>query len=133
MREDKEPKTRLIFENYENRFIWESPYSDVTMDDILNAFYGMMIAATWQPETAISAMKDFAEEHGYLFEKDEEDGYDEDNCYKLKTWNGDNKSCCKIKVEGKEHSEEPRRFDGFQNPLPLNNENVLPKGCDITW
>ena len=74
---DDNVKTRLTFENYENRFVWESPYNDVTMDDILNAFYGMMVSATWQTETVISAMKDFVEDHSYILE--DEDGIEDED------------------------------------------------------
>lgn len=70
-----EVKTRLIYENNEDRFIWESPYSDVSMEDILDAFYGILIGSTWQPITILQAMKDFLEEH-HMYEDNDE--YDED-------------------------------------------------------
>jgi hypothetical protein len=47
------------------------------MDDILNAFYGMMVSATWQTVTIISAMQDFVEEHSDIL-KDEDGIKDED-------------------------------------------------------
>lgn len=123
-----EAKTRLVFETDENRYIWESPYLDVTMDDILNALYGILVSATWQPETVIKCMKDFAEEHDYLIRKDDEydDLYEEDP----RPDDG-----FKIKEEGKDYPKTTRKFDGFHNPLPLNNQdNILPKGAtDITW
>lgn len=67
-----EVKTRLIFENGEDRFVWESPYSDVTMEDILNALYGMLVGKTWTPATVIKAMKDFADEND-IYVNDERD------------------------------------------------------------
>lgn len=73
-----EVKTRLIFENNENRFIWESPYDDVTMEDILNALYGLCVSATWCPDTVIKSMKDFAEERAMYVEGDKEYEADED-------------------------------------------------------
>ena len=70
-----EVNTRLIYENNDNRFIWESPYSDVSMEDILNALYGILVADTWLPVTVIECMKDFVDEHSYLLSEDN----DEDN------------------------------------------------------
>ena len=59
----KETQTRLTLEcNDGHRYIWESPYFDDTLDDILEAFYGLLIAASWQPENVINGMKDFVEE-----------------------------------------------------------------------
>lgn len=62
-------KTRIVIENDDNRFVWESPYADVTMDDMLNAFYGLLVGCTWLPYTVISSMKDFVEEHQYVLDK----------------------------------------------------------------
>lgn len=62
-------KTRIVVENDENRFVWESPYADVTMDDMLNAFYGLLVGCTWLPYTVIKSMKDFVEEHQYVLDE----------------------------------------------------------------
>ena len=62
-------RTRIIVEDDDNRFVLESPYADVTMDDMLNAFYGLLVGCTWLPYTVISSMKDFVEEHQYVLEK----------------------------------------------------------------
>ena len=114
-------KTRLVYENDNNRSIWESPYNDVSMEDILDAFFGMMVSATWQPITVIEAMRDFAAEHSYMLEDEDEDDY--------------------------EYDEDPRpehcNIQDFSSnggnvfhPLPINNnpDKILPKGAtDITW
>ena len=68
MKNSDEIKTRLVFENYDKRFIWETPYNDVTIEDVLNAFYGMMVSATWLPETVISGMQNFVEEHSDILD-----------------------------------------------------------------
>lgn len=70
---DKDWKTKLTFETNDNRFSWESPYIDSSMEDILDAFYGMMVSATWQPETILRAMQDFVYEHKYLLDDDSDD------------------------------------------------------------
>ena len=65
-------KTRLILETNDNRYIWESPYADANMDEILNALYGLCVGATWQPETVIKCMKEFADEHSYIIKEENE-------------------------------------------------------------
>ena len=72
MNKNDEIKTRLVFESEDNRYLWESPYADASMDDILPAFYGLLVAATWQPETIIKCMKDFVEENEYVLEKNQD-------------------------------------------------------------
>lgn len=67
-----EVKTRLVYESNDNRYIWESPFVDASIEDILDAFFGMMVSATWQPVTVIEAMRDFAEEHSYMLDDDDE-------------------------------------------------------------
>ena len=77
-------KTRLVYETENDRYIWESPYMDVDMQDILDAFFGMLVSATWQPSTIVNAMKDFVDEHNDLLDSDEPDfGFDyggDDGC-----------------------------------------------------
>lgn len=68
MNTNDEVKTRLVFETENDRYIWESPYVDVSMEDILDAFFGMLVSATWQPETVISCMRDYAEDHSYMLD-----------------------------------------------------------------
>jgi len=73
MEKDDKIRTKLIFESEDNRYTWESPYVDVSMDDILPAFYGLLVAATWQPETVIKCMKEFVEEHSYILHENTDD------------------------------------------------------------
>ena len=71
-------KTRLVYETENDRYIWESPYMDVDMQDILDAFFGMLVSATWQPITIINAMKDFVDEHHDMLDSDDIDfGFDD--------------------------------------------------------
>lgn len=136
MRNNKEDevKTRLTYENYENRFIWESPYSDVSMEDILEAFYGILVASTWQPATIIEAMGDFYEDHKYILGDDENDEivypdvYEEDDHFDPDPQDG-----FKTKNYGRDYPESSKTFEGFHG-FPKLNDDVLPKGCtDITW
>ena len=73
MKNTDEVRTRLIFETANDRFIWETPYSDVSMEDILEAFYGILVGATWHPETIIKGFKEFVVEHDFE-EDDNSDG-----------------------------------------------------------
>lgn len=41
---------------------------DAGMDDILNAFYGMCVCATFAPKTVLLGMKEFVNERDYEFE-----------------------------------------------------------------
>lgn len=59
----KETQTRLTLEcNDGHRYIWESPYFDDSIDNIIEAFYGLLIASGWHPESIIDELKDFVEE-----------------------------------------------------------------------
>ena len=71
MNKNDEVKTKLVYETEDDRYIWESPYMDVDMQDILDAFFGMLVSATWQPTTIINAMQDFVYEHNDLLDSDE--------------------------------------------------------------
>lgn len=73
MRTNDETKTRLTFETNENRYIWESPYMDISVEDVIDAVYGMLVAATWQPATIIEAFKDFADDHMYIVNQNDQD------------------------------------------------------------
>lgn len=112
-----EIKTKLIFETDDNRYIWESPYSDVGMDDILNAIYGLCVAATWQPTTVIQCMKDFVEEHEYILE-------DTKDKKEIFNW-----PCC-----DKEYEPGEENHDIINSNIPIDKHPKLPKGVgDITW
>lgn len=71
--------TRLTLESYSNKIQWESPHSDASMEDLLYAFYGLCVAATWSPKTILENMRDFAEERLEFMQYKEE----EDNTSKL--------------------------------------------------
>jgi hypothetical protein len=69
-----EVKTRLIYETNDDRLIWESPYSDVCIEDILEALYGILVGATWHPQTIMKGFKDFLEEHEFEDDKTQDNG-----------------------------------------------------------
>lgn len=54
---------RLIWEDSNGRRIaYEWDHTMIEMEELLNAFYSIMIGITWQPTTILSNMKEFAEE-----------------------------------------------------------------------
>lgn len=65
--------TRLTYETEHGTTVWESPYSDVTMNDVLWGFYGICIAQTWFPSTVINCMKEFTEKHETDHKNNEQD------------------------------------------------------------
>lgn len=55
--------TRLTFENSNNKFIWESPYEDVGLDEIVHAFFSQLIGMTWGAETIYNNLAWYLQEH----------------------------------------------------------------------
>lgn len=54
-------KTILTMESNDMKFISEMPW-DAGMDDILDAFYGLCVSATFAPKTILTHMREFAQE-----------------------------------------------------------------------
>lgn len=54
-------KIILTMESNAMKFISELPW-DAGMDDILDAFFGLCISATFAPKTILTQMKEFADE-----------------------------------------------------------------------
>ena len=69
-------KTKLTLESNGNVFSWETPYSDVSMKDLLYAFYGACVSATWLPKTVLCAMHNFSEERLSAYETNNENSYE---------------------------------------------------------
>lgn len=57
-----ETQVKLIYETQDQRLTWEFPFIDPSLDDILEAFYGMLVSTTWHPESIAQAMYDFGKE-----------------------------------------------------------------------
>ena len=54
---------KITYETESGTTTWQSPYSDVTIDDILWGFYGLCVGQTWCPTPVISGMREFAKDH----------------------------------------------------------------------
>lgn len=54
---------KISIEQYGNKAIYESDSEDLTSDEVLEVFKGLMITLTWQESTIIDGMKDLIEEY----------------------------------------------------------------------
>ncbi len=64
--QDKEKGFKLSLTNYGKTHTFSSPYEDEPIEDIIHAFYTLMIGATWGHETIIDAMREFVEKYNNL-------------------------------------------------------------------
>lgn len=55
--------TRLTLENDENKFIWETPYNDVSIEDLIHAFFSSLVGMTWLPNTIYDSLADYLRNH----------------------------------------------------------------------
>lgn len=55
--------TKLTLQVGDTVASWEVPTTDTDMDDLLNAFMGLLISHTWLPVTVLTSMRDFAEDN----------------------------------------------------------------------
>lgn len=61
---DNEQKlTRLTLECGDRKVSWEMPYTDITIEDLIDAFYSLCIGITFSPRTVEHWMKEWVEEH----------------------------------------------------------------------
>ena len=65
--------TRLTLEIGESKAIWESPYEDHSVEDILQALRGLLVAHTFMDESVVNCCGNLYEENKFLYEKEEED------------------------------------------------------------
>lgn len=54
---------KISLEQYDGKAIYESNSEDLTIDEVLEAFKGLMITLTWQESTIIDGMKYLVEEY----------------------------------------------------------------------
>lgn len=71
--EDKFKGTRLTLEIDEKKVIWESPYMDHSVEDILDALRGLMVAHTFVDESFVRCCGALYDENICLYEKEKED------------------------------------------------------------
>lgn len=54
--------TKITIENYDKTVSWEVPYNDTNLDDMFDAFVGLLTTLTWNHSSIIEFMKEYAEE-----------------------------------------------------------------------
>lgn len=59
--DDFKQPTKLSVSNYGNTVTWETLHSDVSIEEMINAFYTLCIGITFVPSTVLQGMKDFVE------------------------------------------------------------------------
>ena len=55
--------TRLTLEQSDKKITWEVPYEDATGEDLVQAFYSLMIGMTFLPTTIRQSMQEFVEDN----------------------------------------------------------------------
>lgn len=55
--------TKLELTIGENKVSWETPYDDCSLEDLLQAFAGLVFAHTFPARSIIKEMKNYIEEH----------------------------------------------------------------------
>ena len=55
--------TKIIISSYDTTVSWEVPYSDVSLDKMIDGIVGCLIGLTFQKESIINAFKEYAEEN----------------------------------------------------------------------
>ena len=68
--QNKDKGVEITLKMNEVTVSYKHPAWDLGANEIIEGFYGLMVAQTFLPETVLRCMKEFAEEH--LPEEDEE-------------------------------------------------------------
>lgn len=58
----KNPRTKLALESWGKTHSFETSYSDMDATELVEAFYGLMVSATFSEIGTLEVMRDFAEE-----------------------------------------------------------------------
>jgi len=53
---------KITIENYGKKMSVETDHEDVGIDEYMEIFYGLLISATFSPETVLDGFKEFIEE-----------------------------------------------------------------------
>ena len=54
--------TVLSIEQYGKKVTYELPYSDTTLDELIQGFIGCLVTLTWNENIVLEGLKDYAEE-----------------------------------------------------------------------
>ena len=59
---NENPRTKLTLESWGKFHSFETSYSDMDATELVEAFYGLMVSATFSEVGTLEVMRDFAEE-----------------------------------------------------------------------
>lgn len=59
----KNTPTKLTLKCYDVETTWEVPYSDITLTQLIKAFYGLCVTHTFSPEGIINEMDEFVKDY----------------------------------------------------------------------
>lgn len=72
MAKGEEVRTRIIIEQYDKRYIVETPYSDSNLlEDLIDLTYTALLAAGYHKDNVIDALKEFVEERDEKINEEE--------------------------------------------------------------
>lgn len=54
--------TKLELTIGENKVSWENPSDELTVEDLVSAFYGLLVTHTYGPDSVIAGMENFTDE-----------------------------------------------------------------------
>jgi hypothetical protein len=53
---------KITIENYGKKMSVETDHEDVSIEEYMDIFYGLLVTATFSPETVLNGFKEFIEE-----------------------------------------------------------------------
>ena len=53
---------KITIENYGKKMSVETDHEDVSIEEYMDIFYGLLVTATFSPNTVLNGFKDFIEE-----------------------------------------------------------------------
>lgn len=53
---------KITIENYGKKMSVETDHEDVDINEYMDIFYGLLVTATFSPETVLNGIKDFIED-----------------------------------------------------------------------
>lgn len=65
--------TRLTLEINGEKAVWENPYNDLTVEDILQALRGLLVVHTFMDGSFVQTCGNIYDENIELYEKEKED------------------------------------------------------------
>lgn len=59
---EKNRMSRVTVEQYESKAIWETPYNDAPLEEIIQGFIGCLVGLSWNEKIVLEAMHSYSKE-----------------------------------------------------------------------